>query len=87
LEKYGFKMIWHGTIAQALALPISKFKPGDISTQHYYMTNGDASGHGCMFTGKDWRSYFKQSTIMANQKFTDRDGDYSVCLWRNPQYQ
>lgn len=87
LGNYGFKLIWHGTIAQALRLPTSSFKPGDISTQYYKTTDGKNSAHGCMFTGKDWRSDFVQRTIMANTKFTDRDGEYSVCIWRNPEYQ
>lgn len=87
LGNYGFKMVWHGTIRDALALDKSQFRPGDISTQYYYKTDGSVSSHGCMYTGKDWRSDYVQQTIMANPNFTDRDGTYSVCIWRHPDFQ
>ena len=93
LGNYGMKMVWHGTVQQALSLSNDFFRPGDVSTQYYY-TKKDGNGrpynpsaHGCMWTGVDWRSDFKQQTIMANQKFSDRDGDYSVCIWRCPEFQ
>ena len=91
LRQYGFKLVWHGTVQDALKLPTSSFRPGDVCTQ-YYMTTGSSKGehksaHGCMWTGKDWRSDFVQGSIMANRKFTGRDGNYSVCIWRNPEYQ
>lgn len=87
LGQYGLQMVWHGTIQEALNIPTNKFRPGDVSVQHYYTTNGSASGHGCMWTGKDWRSDFVQSSIMANKNFTDRDGNYSVSIWRHPDFQ
>lgn len=87
LGQYGMTMVWHGTVAAALALPTSSFRPGDVSTQYYITTAGKRSAHGCMWTGKDWRSDFVQRTIMANAQFTGRDGDYSVCIWRHPQFQ
>ena len=91
LRQYGFKLVWHGTVKDALALPNSSFRPGDVCTQ-YYMTTGSKKGvkksaHGCMWTGTDWRSDFVQRTIMANTGYTGRDGNYSVCIWRNPEYQ
>ena len=98
LESRGMVMVWHGTVEEALALPTSKFRPGDVSTQHYYKkSHEDAStgrivysapsSHACMWTGKDWRSDFVQPTIMASTKFKGRDNDYSVCLWRHPDLQ
>jgi hypothetical protein len=81
------KMVWHGTIAEAKAKPKSEFRPGDVCTQYYYTTKHEPSAHGCMWTGKDWRSDFIQPGIMANSKFTDRDGNYSVCIWRHPDFQ
>ena len=87
LGNYGMKMVWHGTIAEAKAKPKSEFRPGDVCTQYYYTTKHEPSAHGCMWTGKDWRSDFIQSGIMANSKFTDRDGNYSVCIWRHPDFQ
>ena len=89
LGKYGMKMVWHGTIEEALSLPISSFRPGDVSTQYYYL-KGKPSAHGCMFTGKDWRSDFIQKTIMSSSSMTNknnRDGNYSVCIWRHPDFQ
>jgi hypothetical protein len=91
LRNHGFKLVWHGTVEEALKKPNSEFRPGDVSTQ-YYMTTGSSKGvkksaHGCMWTGSDWRSDFVQNTIMANTKFTGRDGNYSVCIWRHPDYQ
>ena len=87
LGQYGMKMVWHGTVKQALELPTSSFRPGDVSTQYYYNGKGKKSAHGCMWTGKDWRSDFVQRTIMANTSFKGRDGDYSVCIWRHPSFQ
>lgn len=87
LGQYGMKMVWHGTVQQALALPVSSFRPGDVSTQYYYNGDGNKSAHGCMWTGKDWRSDFVQRTIMVNTSFKGRDGDYSVCIWRHPDLQ
>jgi hypothetical protein len=87
LGNYGFKLVWHGTVPQALALPKSWFRPGDVSTQYYYNLKHKKSAHGCMYTGKDWRSDFVQATIMANKDFIGRDGDYSVCIWRHPDFQ
>lgn len=87
LGNYGFKLVWHGTVQQALALPKACFRPGDVSTQYYYNQNNKKSAHGCMYTGKDWRSDFVQATIMANTKFVGRDGAYSVCIWRHPAFQ
>jgi len=87
LSQYGFKLVWHGTVEQSLSLPSSSFRPGDVSTQYYITTANKYSAHGCMFTGKDWRSDFVQRTIMANPKFIGRQGDYSVCIWRHPSFQ
>jgi len=87
LGSYGFKMVWHGTVEDALKLPNSSFRPGDVSTQYYYNGHGEKSAHGCMYTGKDWRSDSVQRTIMANTSFKGRDGNYSVCIWRHPDYQ
>ena len=97
LSQYGMVLVWHGTIEQALALPNSKFRPGDVSTQYYYSkidrngTPSSPSAHGCMWTGHDWRSDFIQATIMANSAFKDANikgnRDYSVCIWRHPDFQ
>lgn len=91
-KKYNMVLVWHGTINKAKALPNSSFRPGDVCTQYYYKGSNktNPSSHGCMWTGHDWRSDFIQSTIMADSRFTDanmRDGDYSVCIWRNPKFQ
>ena len=87
IKNYGFKLVWHGTVADSLKLSKDQFRPGDVATEYYIRTDGKASGHACMWTGKDWRSDFVQNTIMPNQKFTDRDGNYSVCIWRHPDFQ
>ena len=98
LKDNGMVMVWNGTVEEALALPTSKFRPGDVSTQYYYRKEHtdpttqrtvytDPFSHGCMWTGKDWRSDFVQPTIMANKDFKGRDGEYSVCLWRHPDLQ
>lgn len=87
LGNYGMKMVWHGTVEEALALPNSKFRPGDVSTQYYFNSRNQRSAHGCMWTGHDWRSDFVQRTIMANTSFKGRDGNYSVCIWRHPDFQ
>lgn len=89
LPDYGMKLVWHGTIAQAKELPNSSFRPGDVSTQYYFKDaeKQRPSSHGCMWTGKDWRSDFVQNGIMANKNYFDRNGDYSVCIWRHPDLQ
>ena len=86
LKNYGFKLVWHGTVKDALALSKSNFRPGDVSTQYYYL-KGKKSAHGCMYTGKDWRSDFIQSTIMSSRSAQGREGNYSVCIWRHPAFQ
>ena len=87
LSSYGMKLVWHGTVEESLRLNKSQFRPGDVSTQYYYKTDGKASAHGCMWTGEDWRSDFVQNTIMASRNYTGRDGNYSVCIWRHPDFQ
>jgi hypothetical protein len=86
LKNYGFKLVWHGTVKDALALSKSNFRPGDVSTQYYYL-KGKKSAHGCMYTGKDWRSDFIQPTIMSSRSAQGREGNYSVCIWRHPAFQ
>ena len=83
----GFKLVWHGTRDQALKLKPSQFAPGDISTLHGYNLSGNASSHGAMWTGSDWRSDFIQNSIWVYGKNNGRDGDYSVCIWRHPDLQ
>lgn len=95
MHRMKFKLVRHGTIEDAKTWNSRGFvKIGDICSQHYYITSKEkgrhASSHGCMWTGKDWRSDFIQSTIMASSSQTNRDNrdnDYSVCLWRHPDYQ
>lgn len=91
MNRYGFKLVWHGTIAESKELdknPAKYYRPGDVSTQHYYKTNGVASSHACMWTGHDWRSDFYQGgQMVAGKKYTDRQGKYSMCIWRHPDYQ
>ena len=89
LGSYGMKLVWHGPIESALALDNKNFRPGDISTQYYYKPDGKTpSAHGCMWTGKDWRSDYNQGQqMMAYKKCSNRDGNYSVCIWRHPDFQ
>lgn len=87
IQKYGFKLVWSGTVEAALNLPNSRFRPGDVATEYYYKDNGVRSGHACMWTGSDWRSDFVQQTIMASTKYKGREGDKSVCIWRHPDFQ
>ena len=87
IRNYGFKMVWHGTVEDSLKLSKDQFRPGDVATEYYYKPGNIPSGHACMWTGKDWRSDFVQSSIMANKKYTNRDGNYSVCIWRHPDFQ
>ena len=76
-----------GTVEDSLKLSKDQFRPGDVATEYYVRTDGEASGHACMWTGKDWRSDFVQSSIMADKRYTGRDGNYSVCIWRHPDFQ
>jgi hypothetical protein len=87
IKKHGFILVWSGTVQDALNLPNSKFRPGDVATEYYYKDNGVKSGHACMWTGSDWRSDFVQRTIMPSTKFKGREGDKSVCIWRHPDFQ
>ena len=91
MNRYGFKLVWHGTIEESKELdksPSINYRPGDLSTQHYYKTNGQPSSHACMWTGHDWRSDFYQGgQMVAGKHFKDRQDNYSMCIWRNPEYQ
>ena len=40
-----------------------------------------------MWTGSEWRSDFIQGGIWVYGNQTGRDGDYSVCIYRNPKLQ
>lgn len=84
-EKEGFKMIWHGGSADWKANKselTKRLRPGDLCSQHYYKSKGAPSSHGCMYNGKEWLSDFKQDDMLAGQSFTDRQGEYSYCIWR-----
>ena len=83
----GFQLVWHGNRDEALKLKSSQFAPGDISTLHGYNLSGEASSHGAMWTGSDWRSDFIQKSIWVYGTNNGRDGDYSVCIWRHPDLQ
>ena len=86
-ESKGFKLVWHGNRDDALKLKPSQFAPGDISTLHGYNLSGNASSHGAMWTGSDWRSDFIQKSIWVYGTNNGRDGNYSVCIWRHPDLQ
>lgn len=83
----GFQLVWHGNRDDALKLKPSQFAPGDISTLHGYNLSGNASSHGAMWTGSDWRSDFIQKSIWVYGTNKGRDGNYSVCIWRHPDLQ
>lgn len=82
----GFNLVWHGHLTDADLLPTSSFCPGDVATFHVYNANGKATSHGVMWTGKDWRSDCIQDRLSCYHggKSGDRDGEYSVCIWRSP---
>lgn len=80
----GFNMVWHGHLSDAEKLPTSSFCPGDVATFHVYNGNGKATSHGVMWTGKDWRSDCIQRALSCYPGGKDRDGNYSVCIWRMP---
>jgi hypothetical protein len=86
LGNYGFKMIWHGTAEAAKNLRNSQFAPGDVATMYVRTSEGNTA-HGCMWTGKDWRSDFVQNSVWVYGSAPGRDGDYSVCIWRHPGFQ
>ena len=94
LWQKGFKAVWHGTYEQAKQIEQVKgwARPGDVCTQIYNSTKQNKygnynSGHGCMFTGNDWRSDYLQGHMCASYDFTSRFGKYSVVIWRHPDYQ
>jgi hypothetical protein len=80
-----FNLVWHGHLQDAEKLPNSSFCPGDIATFHVYTSNGNATSHGVMWTGKDWRSDCIQKSLSCYPNGKDRDGNYSVCIWRMPK--
>ena len=80
----GFNMVWHGHLSDAEKLPTSSFCPGDVATFHVYDSRGRATSHGVMWTGKDWRSDCIQRALSCYPGGKDRDGNYSVCIWRMP---
>ena len=80
----GFNMVWHGHLSDAEKLPTSSFCPGDVATFHVYNGSGKATSHGVMWTGKDWRSDCIQRALSCYPGGKDRDGNYSVCIWRMP---
>lgn len=96
----GMLMVWHGTLEEVNACTHStvlhssscgdiNIMPGDVATFHVYKQSGNASSHGVMWTGKDWRSDCIQTNagLSCYHKGRSRDGDYSVCLWRHPDLQ
>ena len=96
MERNKFRLVVHGNIDDAKTWnKRGLVKPGDICTQHYMINSKEkgyhASSHGCMWTGKDWRSdYIQGDNIMASRSQTNkdgRDGDFSVCLWRRDDLQ
>ena len=87
MKKAGLKMAWHGTLDQATKLPNTSFRPGDVATFHVYKKSGAATSHGVMWTGKDWRSDCIQRALSCYPGGKDRDGNYSVCIWRHPDLQ
>lgn len=84
-DKNGFNLVWHGHLSQAENLSTSSFCPGDVATFHVYNRSGKATSHGVMWTGKDWRSDCIQRALSCYPGGRDRDGEYSVCIWRNPK--
>jgi len=80
----GFNMVWHGHLSDAEKLPNSSFCPGDVATFHVVNGKGDSTSHGAMWTGKDWRSDCIQRALSCYPGGSDRDGNYSVCIWRMP---
>lgn len=83
-KRNGFNMVWHGHLSDAEKLPTSSFCPGDVATFHIYDSRGRATSHGAMWTGKDWRSDCIQRALSCYPGGKDRDGNYSVCIWRMP---
>ena len=81
LGAVGFKMVWHGTGAEANQILPSQLRPGDIACMH-----SATSGHACMWTGSDWRSDFIQNRCYVYNS-AGRDGNYSCHIWRHPDFQ
>lgn len=89
LVNSGFKMVWHGTVEAYKALKKDSFRIGDIATMYANYASGGPTSHACMYCGNgEWRSDFVQrggAWVYRNGK--GRDGDYSVCIWRHPEFQ
>lgn len=80
----GFNLVWYGSLSSANTLSNDSFCPGDVATFHVYNGSGKATSHGVMWTGKDWRSDCIQRALSCYPGGKDRDGKYSVCIWRHP---
>lgn len=87
LRGAGFRLIWHGHLADTANVTPNMLAPGDIGTFHVIDSSGRATSHGVMWTGKDWRSDCIQNRLSCYPGGKDRQGDHSVCIWRHPDYQ
>lgn len=91
-----FNLVWHGTLNEYKELEKNQssfFRLGDVATMYVVKSSGNKSAHICMFCGKtpngglDWRSDFKQTSAWVYPNGKGRNGDYSVCIWRHPDFQ
>ena len=93
-KKYGFVLVWHGTVEQSLTEMKNYVKLGDIASMFVHKTDNSNVGgktknssHTCMYVGNgEWRSDFIQQNAWCYGKNPGRQGDYSVCLWRHPDF-
>ena len=98
MEKLGFRLVHHANHAEALKWSTSMFNIGDICVIHIgglKVTDrhpGGRSGHAEMWDGQHWRSDCIQTKhgpggLTCYPNGSGRDGDYSYCIYRHPDFQ
>lgn len=92
MNRAGLKMVAHTSYENARATWKNNdmFRVGDIAVFHYYRykdNKWEPSSHGQMFTGYDWRSDAIQRGFLPSQGGKSRKGEYSVCIYRHPDFQ
>lgn len=88
VKDYGMKMVWHGTVSEYKALKQDSFRIGDVATMYAYNRDGKATSHACMYCGNgQWRSDSVQTSAWVYDNGRGRDDDYSICIWRHPDFQ
>ena len=89
LEPSGFTLVYHNNIENGIKYCDNKqnVRPCDVAVLLVY-SGKQKHVHACMWDGENWVSDFVQGSVNCySGDVSDRDGSYSICLFRHPDVQ